>query len=380
MKILKTISQCLVGCFFRIGPIKNLFISLVLLIASPWIALKIFWFFPSVMVLICTIGAALGGFLLNGAMVTFVQQSGTGRTDLQYEKNMMEKEEIIHENERLKYETSAKDQELGKAQEENLHLELEMAKLQSEKERLERMRIHVDSATPNLKLGLLKVQMTAYDLQQKQVDLPAECEEGFPGFKKKVRRESEYVGLQRIMMEANLGIDLKQVKVVEDGGILYVSGVKSESHGISRRETKWLIKEIRKKHIVDGEIEDYGIDIKDPRIMDLVLNQEQSMESRLNQGLGFAEHDRTIHRIAEGYIRLLLSPTGKQIEFLPPEDESDSLLLPLERYIEKYNMEINSRHLQIVQKEWQIEQRKDSGIESKQAESPAALPHPPVQG
>jgi len=345
------------GVLSRIGSTVNLILAFVFLIGSPLLTISVIGlgfiplvgsFISAVLILLCAIGAAVGGLLLRGAMETLV----TGEVSQRNEEPRQEREEMVRENEHQKGEIANKDRDLQLVREEKLKLELEKEKLQSAKERLERMRIQVDSATPILKLGLLNVKMTTYDFQHKVVDYPEEFEEGVYGFKKKVQQGADYVGLQRVAMEANLGIDLKQVKVVEHNDILYVSGIKSESHGINHRETEWLLKEIRKERRVNGTVEDYRIDRKDTRITDLVLDQERSLDSRLNQGLEFAEHDRTIYRIAEGYIRLLLSPTGKRVEFLPPENESGNLL-PLEQYIGQHNMGID------VQKNLLIEQGRE---------------------
>jgi hypothetical protein len=335
----------------RLGATVTFTLGLLLLIGAPLLALMIL---PSqskgflsrfLAVLVCTFCAAFGGMFLSNAMKTFEENSAAiGKT-----------EKLARENERQKGELVARTHELGEAQEKNLRLELEKARLQSEKERLERMRISIDSAAPILKLGLLNVHMTTYDFLHLPVDPAKTTEEGIYPFKEVVTRTSDYAGLQRVTMEVNLGIDLKQVKIAEHNGVLHVSGVKSESHGISNRNTVWLMKEIRKKRSVEGKPDDYRIDANDPRITDMVLQQERGLESRLNQGIEFAEHDRSIRRIAEGYLRLLLSPIGKRIEFQSPERESGDLL-PLEQFIERHNAEIGKRQDGIRQQELRIDQ------------------------
>jgi hypothetical protein len=358
------------GALSRIGSTWNLILALVFLIGSPLLTISVIGlgfiplvgsFISAVLIVLCAIGAAVGGLLLRGAMETLVP----GKVSERNEEPSQKREAMARENERQKGEIANKDRDLQLVREENLKLELEKAKLQNAKERLERMTIQMDSAAPILKLGLMKVKMTNYDFQPQPLDHPEIHEEGLFPFKKKVQEESEYLGLQRITMEANLGIDLKQVNVTEHDGVLYVSGIKSESHGITHRETEWLLREIRKKRTVDGEVAEHRIDANDKRVMDLVLDQQRSLDSRLNQGLEFAAHDDTIHRIAEGYIRLLLSPTGKRVEFLSPENESGGLL-PLEQYIGQHNMGID------VQKNLLIEQEREITRQGQQETSMSA--------
>jgi hypothetical protein len=228
---------------------------------------------------------------------------------------------------------------LQQVTDENMRLALENMQKQAEIERLERMKIQVDSASPILKLGLLAVTMTSNDFLRKPVDSKT-GEEGIPFFKRGVVEDTEYLGLQQVTMDVNLGIDLKQVKVEERDNVLYVSGIKSESHGISNRDTKWLMKEIRRKRTVSGKQESYVVDNSDTRLTDLVLAQERGLDKRLNQGLEFVEHDKTIRRFAEGYIELLLSPLQKKIVFLEQGEESGEPV-PLQQFMEQHNKSID---------------------------------------
>jgi HSP20 family molecular chaperone IbpA len=248
------------------------------------------------------------------------------------------REEEIRADERRKHELNDAKKERDAATAEKLRAELENTRLQAEKERLERMQIQIDSAAPILKLGLLGVNMTTYDFQRQEIKVTEHTDEGF-FYNVKHRDESEYVGLQKVTLKANLGIDLKDVKVVEHNGALYVSGIKSESHGITQRETEWLMREIRNRHYTDGQLDDHRIHDKDIQILDLADSQARSLDTRLNQGLEFATHDAMVRHLAQGYIQLLLSPIGKPVEFLPEGNESGDLL-PLQQFIAFHNQNI----------------------------------------
>jgi hypothetical protein len=312
------------------------------------------WLIPTPVALFITaIVSAMGGVLCCRMFLSWQMSN----TSAQPQQQQQQTNDDARENGRLEAENQHNDDALKIAEENNLRLQLEKTKLEAEKERLERMSIQIDSAAPILKLGLLEVKMTTYDFVQEPL-VPATTQEYTFWHSHEVLNECKYIGLQRVTISANLGIDLKQVKVSEYDGKLFVSGIKSESHGISRRNTDWLQKEIHVRRTVDGEYESTRIAENDARLTDLVLKQERGLDQRLNQGLEFAQHDDAIRRIAEGYIRLLLSPTGKEVVFLLPGNESGERL-PLESFIGRHNEIImnDSRKLtqHIEQKEHQLQ-------------------------
>jgi hypothetical protein len=332
-------------------------LGLACIIGGPLLFTGISWMIPTALALFITaILSALGGVLFSRMFLSWQMTNAPAQTQPQPDIDQHALD-TAREHGRLEAENQHKDEALKKAEEDNLRLQLDKARLEAEKERLERMSIQIDSAAPILKLGLIEVKMSTSDFVRESLDF-VETLEGIPPFRKKVEEEDEYVGLQQVTLRANLGIDLKQVKVAEYDGKLFVSGIKSESHGISHRETKWLQKEIRIKRFVDGKYESTRIANNDPRLTDLLLKQERGLDKRLNQGLEFAQHDDAIRRIAEGYIRLLLSPTGKDIEFPPPGNESGEQM-PLESFIGRHNeiiMDTSSKLTKnIEQKERQLQ-------------------------
>ena len=201
------------------------------------------------------------------------------------------------------------------------------------------MQISVSIAAPILKLGLSEVKLQWYDYYLKVLRNETEKIEHWYG-NETVEYYDEFIGLKHVTMDANLGIDLKKINVLDYNNILYISGIKTELQGSKNRKWDWKLKEIRRKKTLNGKVEPHTIDHDDRYIHDLADEQDKSFEERLNVGLEFAHHDKYIEQMAQSFIQLWLAPTGKQIMFINSQDNAKAL--PIEAFVQSHNEKLSN--------------------------------------
>lgn len=200
---------------------------------------------------------------------------------------------------------------------------------------LQRQRINVDSFVPQLRLMLLKVKTQYKDMRRVRFSkngsaLPMDDQtnpnNGDP--KQPAAKRMLEVGQWEVLafMErdfaANLGVDLTRLRLSEAADVITVTGLQPNYQGCEQMEQpRWTIKEVREQQRTAsapfaGEL---IVMLDDPRKDKVMSEMERVFASRLNAGLDFKYLDEPICAMGETFLRVILAPLGKRLEFLRTE-------------------------------------------------------------
>ena len=267
-------------------------------------------------VIFTAIGCFVAGWLFSVSLSKFARQEPKdGESGMPFQKELKEKESMIQ-----RLENTAND-------------------LKAEKECLERQRIDINAVRPVFKLGLMDAKMSISDVK---IAWDKDFEE--EGIFSKARR-SQYIGVLRRSFKATYGVDLAKLYVRDDVDSIQVAGIATENLGFRDVNTEWLVRQIQTYSLkatseTDGgavpsgnpavgfkHMENfYEIDRQEPftgtfdrdRTADFCEQQERELSMRLDKGIGeeFCNLNNYIKNMAKGVIRLLLSPTGKRVDFI----------------------------------------------------------------
>lgn len=263
---------------------------------------------------------------------------------------------------------------LKAAKEENVRLGSEIAALRQENKRLEGQRIDVNALAPVLKLGLVEADMKVKDVKRAWMN---DFSEGIPYLIDP--RRSQYVGVLQRSFKVTYGVDLARVRILDDGDCLHVAGITPESLGFKDDESIWLVRQIEKyclkstsetegcaMPVISAESgfkmldKSYEIDRNKPFEGSVDLNstdemaktQERELRERINNGVGeeFRNINGYIRGMAEGFVKILLSPVKKPVVF-----SKDSLSqisdkvgwVSIEEYAKNYNKQLDMQCSQV---------------------------------
>lgn len=295
----------------------------VMLGLSVAVALSIFsgvggFFVPTKIlgVFFASIGCFVSGWLFSVSLSKFTRlESKDCETEMSFRKELKEKESKIQ------------------------RLESTVNDLMAQKEYLERQRIDINAVRPVFKLGLVDAEMSISDVK---IVWDKDFEE--EGIFSKAQR-SQYIGVLRRSFKATYGVDLAKLYVRDDVDSIHVAGITTENLGFRDVNTEWLVRQIQTYSLkstseTDGgaipsvnhatgfkHLENfYEIDRQESftgtfdreRTADFCEQQERELSKRLDKGIGeeFYNLNNYIKNMAKGVIRLLLSPTGKRVDFV----------------------------------------------------------------
>ena len=255
----------------------------------------------------------------------------------------------------------------------NAEKESRITALEADNARLRHQRIDINSFAPILKLGLTEADMSVRDVKIEWMD------DFKPGnmltnvIASPTR--SKYVGVVQRSFKAVYGVDLMKLKIYEDDDCIRVAGIVPESIGIKDDETQWLLRQaqtyrLRATSLLHGEAapqcapEDgwgdgerfWQIDKTAPFEGSLDLNktaamanaQERELGDRINrnQGAEFKMMNGYIQQMAQGFVRLLLAPAKKPVDFVDTtlaEIAGNNEWLSLEDFANRFNRQLASR-------------------------------------
>ena len=265
------------------------------------------------------------------------------------------------------------DEMLKKNRSEIAKLENENSSLRMETERLASQRIDINAFRSILKLGLAQADMVIKDVKVEWMD-------DFDGgivinpFSKATR--SQYVGVLQHSFKAICGVDLEKLRVCEFADAIYVVGIAPESLGFKDYRPRWILRQAHKYKLVckqstgfddvskteldsltefhnkDGKI--YAIDRSAPFEGTVDLNsierysrrQEEELGNRVNNvtGAEFECINKYILEMAKGFVKILLSPIGKDVKFddkmTLAEIKGKDRWISLEEFARNYNKSI----------------------------------------
>ena len=233
--------------------------------------------------------------------------------------------------------------ELERERREVMAARKQIAALEADNARLKHQRIDINSFSPILKLGLAEADMSVRDVKIEWMDdfKPGNMLTNVIGGPTR----SKYIGVVQRSFKAVYGVDLIKLKICEDADRIRVAGIVPESIGIKDDETHWLLRQtqtyrLKATSLTYGEAspqcapEDgwgdgerfWQIDKTAPFEGNLDLNktatmanaQERELGDRINrsQGAEFKALNGYIRQMAEGFVRLLLAPTQKKVDFV----------------------------------------------------------------
>ena len=265
------------------------------------------------------------------------------------------------------------EEELRKTKEAKASAENRAAELENENARLKNQRIDINAVRPVLKLGLVEAEMSVKDVKVAWMnDFDSEGMGPIKSIYHATR--SQYVGVLERSFKAAYGVDLMKLKIREEDNRIRVVGIEPESLGFKDDETTWLVRQTQTYRLKATNETDggpmpaadpatgfksgekyYEIDRAQPFKGSLDLNktatfcerQEKELARRLNNGVGedFRSVNFYIRQMAEGFIRMLLAPVKKPVEFDPiptAQIEGESGWLALEDYAKEYNRKLDA--------------------------------------
>ena len=226
--------------------------------------------------------------------------------------------------------------------------ENERDQLQREIERHKRMKIDTNQYRSILKLGVAELNNTVTDFKKLIL------EENRRDTWNPLRSErTEYVGVLEYKFRAYLGVDLTKLRFRDcEDGCIEVSGLQSEFQGMKDQKKDWLLREIRVlKH--EGKMlpDDYKVLDHDGKLVIQSDAQENELTDRINNGINFRSLDDHIIKMASEFIRLLLSPIGKEIVFTPTISLDGKGFID---YLDAHNRMVESNILELNGKREQI--------------------------
>ena len=264
-----------------------------------------------------------------------------------------------------------KEQAVNAKQAENTELRNELAKLRAETKRIKDQRIDFNVWKPIFKLELAEADMSIKDVK---IDWLGDFDNGhlieLDVFDNGPKR-SQYIGALQRSFKATYGVDLKKLRVREDGECLRVAGIATESLGLRDDKTTWLLRQIQQVRLkqveknspekrrddcptgcnqgewfyeVDRE-KDFTGSFDLNRIDSLTNDQIDELNKRIDNGIGeefreFQNIKNYVQKMAQGIVEVLLAPMKKQVTFDPTplaEIERDSNWFDIEDFVNGYN-------------------------------------------
>ena len=261
-------------------------------------------------------------------------------------------------------------EDLQRERKANAEKQSRIAALEADNARLKHQRIDLNSFSPILKLGLAEADMSVRDVKIEWMDdfKPGNMLTNVIGGPTR----SKYIGVIQRSFKAVYGVDLMKLKISEDEERIRVAGIVPESIGIKDDETRWLLRQTQTYRLKaisltygeaspqcapgdgweDGE-RFWQIDKTAPFEGSLDLNkvekfadaQERELGDRINrsQGTEFKALNGYIQQMAQGFVRLLLAPAKKPVDFVKTpiaEIAADNKWLSLEDFADRFNRQL----------------------------------------
>ena len=204
--------------------------------------------------------------------------------------------------------------------------------------RLSSMRITANSASPELRLGVLKVPFSLTDINRRPVG-----KEYVEGLIIEDRHTFEYVGARVVRGMMHLGVDLQKVRVERRGqNELCVYGLECDVPSISQRETEHLFSEVieTKADAKNGAVKSRTL-ISHGDKESASRAQDAAIDQRLNVGADFTHLNHEVIGRSLVFIQTILAPLGVEVRLSsgPPPGTA----LPLTDFIYAENRALEGR-------------------------------------
>lgn len=245
---------------------------------------------------------------------------------------------------------------------------IEISGLEDSLRVLQNTQLNMQSFKEILELGLLEANLKQTTLYRKQL---SGISTGM-GLKADQYYDEGLVILSHDI-DAKFGVDLKKIKITvskDFPNILWIKDIQPKFLGASKNKHVKEVAEIRRVDIKNN-IKTYNIlngqsEVKKAnQYADLC---EQEYQTRLSQGLETNFMNDAVLKLAENFIKLILSPLKKEIRF---DSGRDGDTMSLEDYIETELKEIQAKRLEledsnkILDSETQTKEKELENLKSK---------------
>ena len=187
----------------------------------------------------------------------------------------------------------------------------EIKALREEIELLKSAELSMQSMSRICEMALLETSLKQIDVQKE----PLTTKKGAGILADTIVEES--LVIQAHDINAKFGVDLRQVKVIEEENTLYISGIKAKYIGSDKNITNHILSEIRKVELKGSSstttIFNSSADKELARQKE--IDAENNFQKRLAKGLELKFMDDAVVKLAENFITAILSPLKKSIVF-----------------------------------------------------------------
>lgn len=217
----------------------------------------------------------------------------------------------------------------------------EIAALNDSINLLKNAQISVQSFHEIAELALLETHLQQTSVRQDKIN---ESQEGFG-----IQADSYYDELLVIIthdITAKFGVNLNAIKLFKiDKDTVVVSGIKSTFIGASKNVTHTHVKEIRRIKI-KNDVKTVTVQNKQLQLADRKAEEfEVEFQTKLSEGNGLGFMDDAVIQLAQNFIKVILAPLYKNIQF---DDMENERALPFNAYLQKEAEINNNRRIELT--------------------------------
>ena len=211
--------------------------------------------------------------------------------------------------------------------------------LEKEINRLQNMTLNVSSIQNVLSVSLLEIETNFRDFKKEEI-------QDTPGGWFTNRIIHEYLGYINEKIRVRYGIDLKKIRIRDEGQKIVVSGIKCEYQGVRESDTVDEHYEIREKKVSENGDETWGYCIvqgeKDSLLLKSHKDHISELKKKLNSGIdliGLEGASTFVENLGKEFVKNFFFPTGRKVEFV---DESTDSGHSLEEFVQNHNLMVEN--------------------------------------
>lgn len=298
-KIQKTFAKLFLIILISIGLLLNVGVALLAFFCIPVSALAVL-----TTAIGSTIGTAIAMYGL--AMLMRMVEASDDNTETMKLKTVIDEKQLL---------LTQKEQELKEKTN-------ELSKTRAELSHLKDMNIQISMIQPAFKLITGEARFNMTDFYEKEL-FHSEIEKSwFPGKEKPYRQDRKiYRGVMQYSGILNLGVDLKNLNVYENGNDLIIYGSLSNFSSFSDLRDEWRLLGRVETETWLGEKEDslqlksVIVDISQDSAHEYEEQQRKMLLDKLKNSDFIKSFKFALDEAAKKFITTLLKPTGKNIRF-----------------------------------------------------------------
>lgn len=287
-----------------------IFLIFIGLLLNAGVALLAFFCIPvsALAVLATAIGSTIGtAIALCGlTMLMRMAEASDDNTETMKLKTVIDEKQLL---------LTQKEQELKEKTN-------ELSKTRAELSHLKDMNIQISMIQPAFKLITGEARFNMTDFYEKEVSHSEIEKSWLPGKEKPYCQSRKiYRGVMQYSGILNLGVDLKNLKVYENGNDLIIYGSLSNFNSFSDLKNEWRLLGRIETETWIGEKEDslhlksITVDISQDSAHEYEEEQRIMLQNRLKNSDSITSFKGVLEEAAKKFVTALLKPTGKNIFF-----------------------------------------------------------------